>query len=164
MLTSTLLFAGEVPASKLATLQQVLRSDFLGAVRGVYEHVYETVVLPGTAETRASATAKATVAAFAASEGHAHPRLVRLERDADGLGFNVTGGQEPGAPVLVSRVLEGGAAARRAGLRRGDQLLAVDGASVEGEPHGRVVELLVLLSFPDILEVQPLPDQFVCAC
>ena len=45
-------------STKLVALQEVLRSEFLDAVRGVYEHVYETVVLPGSPETRASATAK----------------------------------------------------------------------------------------------------------
>lgn len=34
---------GEVPTTKLAALQKVLQSDFLSAVREVYEHVYETV-------------------------------------------------------------------------------------------------------------------------
>lgn len=34
---------GEVPSTKLAALQKVLQSDFLNAVREVYEHVYETV-------------------------------------------------------------------------------------------------------------------------
>jgi hypothetical protein len=43
-------------------------------VREVYEHIYETVDVEGSPDIRASATAKATVAAFAASEGHAHPR------------------------------------------------------------------------------------------
>ena len=43
--------------------------------REVYEHIYETVDVEGSPDIRASATAKATVAAFAASEGHAHPRL-----------------------------------------------------------------------------------------
>jgi hypothetical protein len=44
--------------------------------REVYEHIYETVDVEGSPDIRASATAKATVAAFAASEGHAHPRYV----------------------------------------------------------------------------------------
>ena len=34
---------GEVPATKLAALQKVLQSEFLNAVREVYEHIYETV-------------------------------------------------------------------------------------------------------------------------
>ncbi|XP_043233355.1 protein lin-7 homolog C-like [Amphibalanus amphitrite] len=134
--------SGEVPSAKLVALQEVLRSEFLGAVRGVYEHVYETVVMPGSPETRASATAKATVAAFAASEGQAHPRLIRLSRTEHGFGFNIAGGEGPDAPVLVSRVLASGAAERQGGLRRGDQLITVDGRPVEGETHGEVVRLL----------------------
>lgn len=38
-----LYLGGEVPTTKLAALQKVLQSDFLSAVREVYEHVYETV-------------------------------------------------------------------------------------------------------------------------
>lgn len=82
------------------------------------------------------------MAAFAAAEGQAHPRLVTLTRAGEGLGFNVAGGQEPGSPVLVSRVVAGGPAARQGGLRRGDQLLAVDGVSVAGESHAHAVQLL----------------------
>merc|ERR1712004_90859 len=69
-------YCGEVPATKLAALHKVLQSEFLNAVREVYEHIYETVEVDGSPDIRASATAKATVAAFAASEGHAHPRVV----------------------------------------------------------------------------------------
>ena len=46
----------------------------------MYEHVYQTVDAGGSAELRATATAKATVAAFAASEGQGHPRIVELEK------------------------------------------------------------------------------------
>lgn len=71
----------------------MLQSDFLRAVREVYEHVYETVEMGGSPDVRASATAKATIAAFAASEGHAHPRVVELPKTDEGLGFNVMGGK-----------------------------------------------------------------------
>ncbi len=46
----------------------------------VYEHVYKTVESSGSQDARATATAKATVAAFAASEGQGHPRIVELEK------------------------------------------------------------------------------------
>ncbi|XP_017476760.1 PREDICTED: protein lin-7 homolog C-like isoform X1 [Rhagoletis zephyria] len=72
--------SGDFPTTKLSALQKVLQSDFLNAVREVYEHVYETVDIQGSLDVRASATAKATVAAFAASEGHAHPRVVELPK------------------------------------------------------------------------------------
>ena len=54
-------YCGEVPATKLAALQKVLQSEFLNAVREVYEHVYETVDVQGNPEIRASATAKVWV-------------------------------------------------------------------------------------------------------
>ncbi|KAF2879351.1 hypothetical protein ILUMI_26821 [Ignelater luminosus] len=133
---------GEVPATKLAALQKVLQSDFLNAVREVYEHVYETVDIQGSQDVRASATAKATVAAFAASEGHAHPRVVELPKTEEGLGFNVMGGKEQNSPIYISRIIPGGVADRHGGLKRGDQLLSVNGVSVEGENHEKAVELL----------------------
>ncbi|XP_046391441.1 protein lin-7 homolog C [Ischnura elegans] len=134
--------SGEVPATKLAALQKVLQSDFLCAVREVYEHVYETVDIQGSQDIRASATAKATVAAFAASEGHAHPRVVELPKTEEGLGFNVMGGKEQNSPIYISRIIPGGVADRHGGLKRGDQLLSVNGVSVEGENHEKAVELL----------------------
>ena len=102
-----MLSVSEVPATKLAALQKVLQSEFLNAVREVYEHVYETVDVHGNPEIRASATAKATVAAFAASEGHAHPRVVELPKTDEGLGFNVMGGKEQNSPIYISRIIPG---------------------------------------------------------
>merc|ERR1712013_825532 len=130
-------YCGEVPATKLAALQKVLQSEFLNAVREVYEHIYETVDVEGSPDIRASATAKATVAAFAASEGHAHPRVVELPKTEEGLGFNVMGGKEQNSPIYISRIIPGGVADKHGG-----QLLSVNGVSVEGEPHEKAVELL----------------------
>ncbi|XP_053384512.1 protein lin-7 homolog C [Mercenaria mercenaria] len=134
--------SGQVPPQKLAALQRVLQSDFLNAVREVYESVYETVDISGNPEVRANATAKATVAAFAASEGHAHPRVVELPKTEEGLGFNVMGGKEQNSPIYISRIIPGGVADRHQGLKRGDQLISVNGVSVEGEHHEKAVELL----------------------
>ncbi|EDV98555.1 protein lin-7 homolog C [Drosophila grimshawi] len=134
--------SGDFPTTKLAALQKVLSSDFLNSVREVYEHVFETVDIQGSHDVRASATAKATVAAFAASEGHAHPRVVELPKTEEGLGFNVMGGKEQNSPIYISRIIPGGVADRHGGLKRGDQLLSVNGVSVEGENHERAVELL----------------------
>ena len=83
--------------------------------------------MDGSPDIRASATAKATVAAFAASEGHAHPRLyikplptplstltkkiinrvVELPKTEEGLGFNVMGGKEQNSPIYISRIIPG---------------------------------------------------------
>uniref|UniRef100_A0A4W5KHC4 Protein lin-7 homolog n=1 Tax=Hucho hucho TaxID=62062 RepID=A0A4W5KHC4_9TELE len=133
---------GEVPPQKLQALQRVLQSEFCNAVREVYEHVYETVDINSSPEVRANATAKATVAAFAASEGHSHPRVVELPKTEEGLGFNIMGGKEQNSPIYISRIIPGGIADRHGGLKRGDQLLSVNGVSVEGEHHEKAVELL----------------------
>nr|CAG4635760.1 EOG090X0ESN [Artemia franciscana] len=69
----------------------------------------------------------ATVAAFAASEGHAHPRVIELPKTEEGLGFNVMGGREQNSPIYISRIIPGGVADRHGGLKRGDQLLSVNG-------------------------------------
>ncbi|CAL8338658.1 unnamed protein product [Arctogadus glacialis] len=82
------------------------------------------------------------LAAFAASEGHSHPRVVELPKTEEGLGFNVMGGKEQNSPIYISRIIPGGVAERQGGLKRGDQLLSVNGVSVEGEHHEKAVELL----------------------
>ncbi|CAH8512053.1 unnamed protein product [Schistosoma mattheei] len=113
-------------------------------IREVYEHIYTTVDINGSEEVKASATAKATVAAFAASEGHAHPRVIELPKTNEGLGFNVMGGKEQNSSIYISRIIPGGVADSHGGLKRGDQLLSVNGISVESEHHERAVELLKL--------------------
>lgn len=135
--------------TKIAALQKVLQSDFLNAVREVYEHVYETVDVSGSQDVRASATAKATVAAFAASEGHAHPRVVELPKTEEGLGFNVMGGKEQNSPIYISRIIPGGVADRHGGLKRGDQLLSVNGVvnSILSYFSEIVVSVFLFISF-----------------
>lgn len=82
---------------------------------------------------------KATVAAFTASEGHAHPRVVELPKTDEGLGFNIMGGKEQNSPIYISRVIPGGVADRHGGLKRGDQLLSVNGVVSRGLGRARVI-------------------------
>uniref|UniRef100_A0A914C3L1 Protein lin-7 homolog n=1 Tax=Acrobeloides nanus TaxID=290746 RepID=A0A914C3L1_9BILA len=134
---------GEVVSPRLLTLQGVLQSPFFNAVREVYEHVYNSALdIEGPPELRANAAAKASVAAFAAAEGHAHPRVIELPKTDQGLGFNVMGGKEQNSPIYISRIIPGGVADRQGGLKRGDQLIAVNGVNVERECHEKAVHLL----------------------
>jgi len=151
-----------LPSDKLKSLQEVLESDFLYSITNVYQSIYDTVDLTHSSkESAAIATAKATVAAFAAAEGHAHPRVIELPNTGEGLGFNVMGGKEQNCPVYISRIIPDGVAAKHGGLKRGDQLLWINGQPVDGESHDRVVELLknakgpvklVVLYSPQVLE------------
>ncbi|CAI2727680.1 unnamed protein product [Schistosoma spindalis] len=54
------------------------------------------------------------------------------------------GDKEQNSPIYISRIIPGGVADRHGGLKRGDQLLTVNGISVESEHHERAVELLKL--------------------
>ena len=85
----------------------------------------------------------ATVAAFAAAEGHAHPRVIELPNTGEGLGFNVMGGKEQNCPVYISRIIPEGVAAKHGGLKRGDQLLWINGQPVDGESHDKGILYLV---------------------
>ena len=87
--------------------------------------------------------------------------MIELPNTGEGLGFNVMGGKEQNCPVYVSRIIPDGVAAKHGGLKRGDQLLWVNGSPVDGESHDRVVELLkqakgpvklVVLYSPQVLE------------
>ncbi|XP_046997593.1 multiple PDZ domain protein-like isoform X3 [Schistocerca americana] len=76
---------------------------------------------------------------------HLQPRTVILERGPDGLGFSIVGGHcspHGNLPIYVKTVFEKGAAARGGQLRRGDQILAVDGLSLEGLTHQQAVAVL----------------------
>ena len=60
----------------------------------------------------------------------AHPRVVELPKTEEGLGFNIMGGKEQNSPIYISRIIPGGIADRHGGLKRGDQLLSVNGVVV----------------------------------
>lgn len=51
-------------------------------------------------------------------------------------------GKEQNSPIYVSRIIPGGVADRHGGLKRGDQLIAVNGVNVERECHETAVRLL----------------------
>ncbi|KAL5503188.1 hypothetical protein EMCRGX_G010100 [Ephydatia muelleri] len=131
-----------LPKDEMTLLRQVLTSPFFKSVKEVYENVYQTVDVTGNPEVIATATAKATISAFAASEGQGHPRVVEIERTPEGFGFNIMGGKEQKCPIYISRIIPGGYAEKHGGLRRGDQILSIGGESLEDANHEKAVDLL----------------------
>lgn len=72
-------------------------------------------------------------------------RTIVLERRDDGLGFSIVGGFGSNLgdlPIYVKSVFERGAAAREGSLRRGDQILEVNGESLAGLTHADAVAIL----------------------
>ncbi|KAM6168323.1 inaD-like protein [Erethizon dorsatum] len=72
-------------------------------------------------------------------------KMITLERGSEGLGFSIVGGHgspHGDLPVYVKTVSAKGAAADDGRLKRGDQILAVNGESLEGVTHEQAVAIL----------------------
>ncbi|XP_077306707.1 inaD-like protein isoform X2 [Lithobates pipiens] len=73
------------------------------------------------------------------------PKIILLEKGADGLGFSIVGGYgspHGDLPIYVKTVFSKGAAAVDGRLKRGDQILAVNEESLEGVTHEEAVAIL----------------------
>merc|ERR1711899_602972 len=73
------------------------------------------------------------------------PHTLELKRGEQGLGFSIVGGfgsPHGDMPIYVKTVFETGAAAEHGGLKRGDQILSVNGISLEGLTHQEAVNIL----------------------
>uniref|UniRef100_H2RTH4 Discs, large homolog 2 (Drosophila) n=1 Tax=Takifugu rubripes TaxID=31033 RepID=H2RTH4_TAKRU len=62
------------------------------------------------------------------------PRKVVLHKGSTGLGFNIVGGED-GEGIFVSFILAGGPADLSGELKRGDQILSVNGIDLRGATH-----------------------------
>ena len=74
--------------------------------------------------------------------------MIRLHRGPSGLGFTIVGGKDSphgDLPIYIKRVFDKGAAGRDGRLRKGDQLLAVNGVSFESVSHQYAAEALKYL-------------------
>ncbi|MED6293392.1 hypothetical protein CHARACLAT_010108, partial [Characodon lateralis] len=72
-------------------------------------------------------------------------KTITLERGPDGLGFSIVGGHgspHGDLPIYVKTVFGKGAAAEDGRLKRGDQIIAVSGQSLEGVTHEEAVGIL----------------------
>ncbi|PVD24617.1 hypothetical protein C0Q70_15101 [Pomacea canaliculata] len=67
---------------------------------------------------------------------------VQLHRQESGYGFRIIGGTEEGSQVSVGHIVPGGSADLDGRLRKGDEIIHVDGQSVLNSSHHRVVQLM----------------------
>ncbi|XP_036378484.1 multiple PDZ domain protein-like [Megalops cyprinoides] len=72
-------------------------------------------------------------------------KTITLEKGSEGLGFSIVGGfgsPHGDLPIYVKTVFSKGAAAVDGRLKRGDQILSVNGESLEGATHEQAVAVL----------------------
>lgn len=69
-----------------------------------------------------------------------------LSKGTSGLGFNIVGGED-GEGIFVSFILQGGPADLSGELKRGDQILSVNGINLKNATHEEAAQALkVILS------------------
>ncbi|XP_077963416.1 disks large homolog 2 isoform X11 [Gasterosteus aculeatus] len=78
---------------------------------------------------------------FPDSDFTREPRKVVLQKGSTGLGFNIVGGED-GEGIFVSFILAGGPADLSGELRRGDQILSVNGIDLRGATHEQAAAAL----------------------
>lgn len=87
------------------------------------------------------------------------PRLVCLRKSSHGLGFNIVGGVG-GDGIFVSFILTGGPAHMSGELRKGDQILSVNGIDLSQATHEQAAEVLKNVDSQAVLVVEYRPEAY----
>lgn len=74
------------------------------------------------------------------------PRTIEIGKGSQGLGFNIVGGED-GQGIFVSFILAGGPADQGGELKRGDQLLSVNGINLKNATHEEAAQALKVYNF-----------------
>uniref|UniRef100_A0A8C1KXA0 Discs, large homolog 2 (Drosophila) n=1 Tax=Cyprinus carpio TaxID=7962 RepID=A0A8C1KXA0_CYPCA len=102
---------------------------------------YHAGLLPDSEITsQRGATMRVRLCVFSISRKTRHRKIV-LHKGSTGLGFNIVGGED-GEGIFVSFILAGGPADLSGELRRGDQILSVNGIDLRGATHEQAAAAL----------------------
>ncbi|XP_035709723.1 disks large 1 tumor suppressor protein isoform X3 [Folsomia candida] len=87
------------------------------------------------------------------------PRIVALNKGASGLGFNIVGGEDSEG-IFISFILAGGPADQCGQLRRGDQIITVNGHDIKAASHEEAAHALKNAGQNVNLLVQYKPEEY----
>ena len=82
-----------------------------------------------------------------------------LNKLSSGLGFNIVGGEDSEG-IFISFILSGGAADQSGQLRRGDQILSVNGVNLTHATHEEAAQTLKNVNQSAVIVVQYKPEDF----
>uniref|UniRef100_A0A8C5X9B1 PDZ domain-containing protein n=1 Tax=Malurus cyaneus samueli TaxID=2593467 RepID=A0A8C5X9B1_9PASS len=165
------IFIAMIQASGVAARTQRLRvGDRIVSINGqpldglshadavnLLKNAYGSIILQVVADTNISAIASqlesmSTGCSLSAPSEHPsedpeapQPKIITLEKGSDGLGFSIVGGYgspHGDLPIYVKTIFAKGAAADDGRLKRGDQIVAVNGEALEGVSHEQAVAIL----------------------
>ncbi|XP_054153935.1 disks large homolog 4-like [Oppia nitens] len=87
------------------------------------------------------------------------PRKIVLTKGGTGLGFNIVGGED-GEGIFISFILAGGPADLSHELKRGDQVMSVNGVDLRGATHELAAQALKNAGQTVTLVVQYRPEEY----
>lgn len=87
------------------------------------------------------------------------PRPITIHKGKTSLGFNIVGGED-GQGIFVSHIVPGGPADKGGELKRGDQLLSVNGINIKNATHEQAAEALKQAGEVANLIAQYRPDDY----
>ncbi|XP_046396619.1 disks large 1 tumor suppressor protein isoform X3 [Ischnura elegans] len=97
--------------------------------------------------------------AIADDELTREPRTLTLSKGTSGLGFNIVGGED-GEGIFVSFILAGGPADVSGELRRGDQILSVNGIDLRNATHEEAAQALKGAGQTVTMVAQYMPEEY----
>ncbi|KAJ8280098.1 hypothetical protein GJAV_G00050510 [Gymnothorax javanicus] len=100
---------------------------------------------------------------FPDSDVTREPRKIVLHKGTTGLGFNIVGGED-GEGIFVSFILAGGPADLSGELRRGDQILSVNGIDLRGATHEQAAAALKGAGQTVTIIAQYRPEELALCC
>ncbi|XP_061194420.1 disks large 1 tumor suppressor protein-like isoform X1 [Saccostrea echinata] len=117
------------------------------------------VVAPTSSPDRPTNVSHHSENTYANEDPGRDPRKIVLKKGSTGLGFNIVGG-ENGEGIFVSFILAGAPADLSGELRRGDQILSVNGKDLVMATHEEAAGALKMAGDTVELVVQYRPDEY----